>query len=384
MLKFIINVLFGLLIFINVSYAQYEFSYSGYAANIPIYQQSNQKLSQLFGINQNTFINLTRLRLRGALTLWSNARINSEYEISALYFSSEGNFSLVSENKTNRQILDLKWAYNNKNNNIVHFIDRLTFRQGFESGNITIGRQRISWGTGRVWNPTDLFNPINPMAYYKPEKDGTDAVSITYALDNFTDINMVYNPQEKLNTGNYGLRFRTNYNGYDVSLIGGYFDSRVIGGFDFAGNLLEAGIRAEGIISADKNKIDDNYIKLILGIDQQFSSKLYGMVEYYFNGQGEMEKQNYKLDKLFTGEIINLNRNYICTLISYQVTSLFTTSLTNNINLNDGSGYIGGTGNYSFTENLFFTFGMQLTYGLENSEYWHSPNSIYLQVEYYF
>ena len=53
---------------------------------------------------------------------------------------------------------------------------------------------------------------------------------------------------EKLNNSNGGFRFRTNYSEYDLSLIGGYFDKRIVIGGDFAGNLFEAGVRGEGKI----------------------------------------------------------------------------------------------------------------------------------------
>ena len=365
--------------------AQYDFSFSGYVVNLPIYQHSNETLSNMFGFKQNMILDLTRVRLRPTLHLWSNARINAEYEISGLYFNSTGNFLIIPSKKTNRQLFDLTWnPVDEKNYSIVHFIDRLSFRQGFKNGSIEVGRQRIAWGTGRIWNPTDLFNPINPAAYYKLEKDGADVASLKYAFGNFTDLNVVFNPQEKFNQSNYGFRFRTNFDEYDVSVMGGYFDQRVVAGMDFAGNIGQAGLRGEGIISMDKNNLSNNFIKFILGADQQFTQKLYGMVEYHYNGEGKKDKFKYEFARLIKGDIINLSQNYVYTMLSYQMTPLLTANLSNNINLNDGSGFIGITGNYSLSENFYLDFGLQVTYGSDNSEYWYYPNSIYIQGEYYF
>ena len=166
--------------------------------------------------------------------------------------------------------------------------------------------------------------------------------------------------------------------------MGGSFDNRIVGGLDFAGNLGQAGIRGEGIISIDKNNSSNKYVKFILGADQQFTSKLYGMIEYQFNGEGKTDKSKYEFARLIKGEIINLNRNYIFSSLSYELTPLFTVGLSNNTNLNDGSGFIGGTGNYSLTENFYLNFGLQITYGSLDSEYWYYPNSIYLEGEFYF
>ena len=376
---------FLLLFFICTVISKAQFDFSGYVVNLPIYQRSNENLSRLFGIKKDMFMDLTRVRLRPVLYLGDNSRINAEYEISALYFNTIGSFLIVPSEKTSRQLVKLTWnPINEKNYSVVHFIDRLTFKQSFTNGSVEIGRQRISWGTGRVWNPTDLFNPINPAAYYKIEKDGADAVSFKYAFGSFTDLNIVFNPLEKIGDSNYGFRFRTNFDEYDVSVMGGMFDKRIVGGMDFAGNLGQAGIRGEGIISINKDNSSDKFVKFILGADLQFTSKLYGMVEYQFNGEGKSDKNKYEFARLIKGEIINLNRNYIFTSLNYQLTPLLTITFSDNTNINDGSGFIAGTGNYSLTENFYLDFGLQLTYGSTNSEYRYYPNSVYLEGEFYF
>ena len=165
------------------------------------------------------------------------------------------------------------------------------------------------------------------------------SVSFKYAFGNFTDVNLVFNPLEKIGDSNYGFRFRTNFDEYDVSVMGGSFDNRIVGGLDFAGNLGQAGVRGEGIISIDKNNSSNKFVKFILGADQQFTPKLYGMIEYQFNGEGKTDKNKYEFARLIKGEILNLNRNYIFSSLSYEVTPLFTVGLSNNTNLNDGSGF---------------------------------------------
>ena len=208
--------------------------------------------------------------------------------------------------------------------------------------------------------------------------------SLTYSFGNFTDINLVYNPQEKLQTSNAGFRLRTNFDKYDFALIGGYFDQRIVAGGDFAGNFYDAGIRGEGIISFNKDDPDSNYVKFVFGMDNQFTSKLYALIEYQFNGEGTAYKFNYDLLGLLDGRIINLSRNYIDASITYQLTPLFTISLSNNSNLNDGSGYLSFTGTYSITDNSFATAGILTTYGNKFTEYSYYPSSLYLQGQFFF
>jgi hypothetical protein len=365
--------------------AQLKFSFSGYAVELPVFQSYDSRIAEDFGTQRNQFLNLTRVRIRTSADLWENSRLEAEYEIDALYFGSSGNLELNTAEKTNRQLFDLRWnPVNKKHFSLVHFIDRLYFRQEFKSLSVVLGRQRISWGTGRIWNPTDLFNPINPASYYKIEKDGADAVSAKYSFGSFTDLNVVFNPQEKIKNSNYGFRFRTNYAEYDMSVMGGYFDNRIVGGLDFAGNLFTAGVRGEGIISVKKDSTKDRFVKFILGIDNQFTPELYALAEYHFNGEGKSDRSEYNLQRLFRGEIQNLSKNYFCISVFYLFNPLLNLTLTGITNLNDGSGFVNAVGSFSVTENIYINLGAQAAYGSYKSEYKYYPFSLYLQGEYYF
>ena len=363
--------------------AQIRASFTGYAVDIPVYTFSSDKTSSFFP-RENQLLNLTRLRLKPQIFLWSGARINIEYEMDAL-LAKDINNSEINQVTVNRQLINMKWNIASGNKyQLSHYIDRLYFRQGFDWGNIIVGRQRISWGTGRIWNPTDLFNPLNPADFSKIEKDGADALSMTYYLGNFTDLNIVYNPQDKFKENNAAFRFRTNYDTYDLAVIGGYFDRRYVAGFDFAGNLFVAGVRGEGIISMDKNDLSKNYTKLVFGIDNQFTPKLYALIEYQYNGEGRTNKFSYDLTRLARGEIINLNRNYLFVSSNYLFTPLITGTFSNNTDINDGSGFVNVSCSWSLTENSNLTFGALITYGKEFTEYWYYQNSLYTQAELFF
>ena len=187
-----------ILFFSNI-FPQPELNFTGYIVDLPIYTISKEQPLNIFLPQENELLNLTRIRLRPEIFLWQQARINIEYEIDALIAETSSPINLISTS-ANRQIKDLKWdIVKEKDFTLSHYFDRLYFRQGFNWGNIIIGRQRISWGTGRIWNPTDLFNPINPANFSKIEKDGADAVSLTYFFGSFTDLNLVYNAADDFN-----------------------------------------------------------------------------------------------------------------------------------------------------------------------------------------
>ncbi len=377
--------LFLIFIIATKIYSQLEFNMSGYALNLPTFQKTNSTLSSIFKIKENSFSDLTRIRLRPVISLWEGARINIDYEIAAFYFNSTTPLNISTNNATIRQTVKLKWNLVNESNFISeHYFDRIYIKQRFSWGDLVFGRQRIAWGSGRVWNPTDLFNPINPANFFKIEKDGADAISSKIFLGNFTDLNIIANFTDKINHANYGFRFRTNYNEFDIAFIGGYFDKRYIIGFDLAGNLFDAGVRGESKISIDEYDSKDNFTKYIVGVDYQFTSKLYALLEYHYNGEGKKNKSEYEFLKLINGQILNMNKNYINATANYLIHPLVNLSLSETHNLNDGSGFVGFTIQYSYLANLDLSASAQFSYGDEYTEYWFYGNSMYLLGQFYF
>jgi len=368
----------------SLLWAQVSVDFSGYVQNYSVYQTVNNELSKLIKTGNSLFIDLFRARIKPVLYLWKGGRINIDYELNANYFSESYFENYFSVPRNRRQVTKLSWYPVDEDKfKVNHFIDRLYFRQKLPFGNVKVGRQRIAWGTGRIWNPTDLFNPINPAAYYLIEKPGADAVSAKIRFGSFTDLNLVFNPVDNFNSYNFAARFRTNFWEYDFSFMGGVFDERKIIGVDFAGNIGEAGFRGEGIYSFDSEKGED-FSKFILGIDYQFTPELYLLAEYHFNGEGKEHKNEYDFNKLFNGEILNLGRNYLALSGMYQLSPLFLLNFISIVNLNDKSGFVSLTGNYSVTEDFYLNPGVQIFYGDLFTEYGLFSDSFYIQAEYYF
>ncbi|MDD8017308.1 MAG: hypothetical protein PHP42_02925 [Bacteroidota bacterium] len=367
----------------STSIAQTNIVFSGYVMDVPTVQRLNEKLTSMYSADQTQFSNVTRVRLRPSVNITEDAQISIEYEIASLYHSSSSIFSLQNESLRG-QVVQMRWnPVSEQKYSVIHFIDRLYYRQSFSFGDISIGRQRIAWGSGRIWNPTDLFNPLNPTSFAKVEKDGVDALTTKLRIGDFTDLTLVFNPQKEKQS-NAGFRFRTNYSEYDLSLLGGRFDERLILGGDIAGNFFNAGLRGEGIMSAQQDNLKSSFAKFIVGLDYQFTSALYGLIEYHFNGEGKIDKLMYDVPRLAKGEILNLNRSYLAVTGSLLVHPLVTTSLMMTANLNDNSQFVAGTISYAATDELALVCGGQVFMGNTYSEYWYYPNSFYIKADIYF
>ena len=373
-----------LLFFLSKFSPSQDFKLTSYFSNFVIYQNVKEDFAQRFGIAKNLGVNIVRLRLRPEFDFENIGKICIEYEIDGFYHSSELFFN-PAELTSKRQLYKMRWTLiDERKVKIYHFIDRIYFRKDFESGNLIIGRQRISWGTGRVWNPTDLFNPINPADFSKIEKDGADAVAGKIYLGSFTDLHIVYNPVNHFKSNNFGFRLRSNAKGVDFSLVSGYFDKRGILGFDFAGNFFNAGIRGEGIISADVKKLRSNFSRFIFGIDNQFTKNFYAMFEYQFNGEGKIKKEEYEIERLVRGEILNLSKNYVFISAVYTIDPISSLTLSLNQNLNDWSGFVNVLFSRSLTDNSEIGFGIVIFFGDEVDEYWYYSTSAFFKLQIFF
>ncbi len=360
--------------------AQMELSFSGYAADVASFQ-----ISSVEGID-NAYVNLTRVRLRPTLQLWEGGSVVLEHEIDALLSSGDRRSSFVVPDVSNRQAVDLRWHLSeDKHTSLVHYVDRLYVRQDLSWASIVAGRQRIQWGTGRVWNPTDLFNPINPASYDKIEKDGSDALSVKVHLGQFTDVQAVYNVRPTSDSSNYGARFRTNVSEFDLSAMGGWFDRKPVIGGDVAGNLLGAGIRGELAWTGESGDgWEEAQVRYILGADYQLNSDVYVMFEYLFNEAGVNDPAQYDLVRLYKGEIQNVNRKYLYLGTIWRMHPLVMGNAGFEVNINDGSGFLLLNATYSSSENTVLTTGMFLPLGEKSDEFWYYPTAFYVRGELHF
>ncbi len=368
--------------------AQLDLRFNGYVLDMPIYQHFDSDLAALFNTSAEQFVNLTRLRLRPVLYLDNNNSLHLEYEVLALVGSEQATFN--GELTTpRRQAVDLMWQpVEEEHLTLRHYIDRLYYKVNASFGQLVLGRQRVSLGSGRIWNPTDVFNPVNPAAFTKIEKDGADALTFKTYFGNFTDLLLVVNAENEFNNYNAAARFRTNVATYDLALMAGRADKRLIVGGDLAGNLLTAGLRAEALYSLYDEGRGEDFLSFIVGADYQFNEDFYGLIEYHFNGAGAADPADYNLLALLNGDLLNLGRHYLALQGSWQAHPLFAVSAAFLGNLTDGSGFVTLVGQYSLSNEASLGVGLLLAAGgrdgLAVDEYRLIPSSAYLDFQVYF
>lgn len=264
---------------------------------------------------------------------------------------------------------------------------KLIFYRAFLSyysdwADVSIGRQRFAWGTGKFFNPTDLLNPYDPTQIERQERVGTDAVSLDFYLGTITKSSVVYAPRSNWRNSSLAGRFRTTIRSYDVSFLFGKFGRKKALGFDTYGYVGDGGIYAEGAYTWNHDR--PNFFSFVLGGEYRLPNGLYLDGEYFYNGAGKRKSEDYDWNKLFSAEILALSRNYFNLSLGYDVTGLWRVEHYTIVNLNDQSLFTAPNVSYSLTSDLFLDFGIQFFIGAEGDEYGTFSNVYYLQLQFFF
>ncbi len=244
-----------------------------------------------------------------------------------------------------------------------------------------IGRQRVAWGSGRFWSPTDLLNPFNPIAVEREERTGADAVLVQRNLGPLSRLSFVYAPQRDAPSSR-AVQYRTNVANTDVALMLGEFRGDRVVGLDIVGRIGEGGLRLEA--ARTDTEIGSDFTRAVAGFDYAFQNTVTLTFEYYYNGQGSSDARAYDFTRLHAGLIQNVGRHYVGAQAKYDLTPLLRWDNVLIVNTDDRSRFFAPSLTYSITANLDWSGGVQLFGGTDGSEYGSFHNLYYTYVQYFF
>lgn len=250
------------------------------------------------------------------------------------------------------RIADLTWEIDSgKRHRSLHRFDRLALQWRQGNWAVTAGRQAVSWGSGRVFQPMDLFNPFAPTTVDTDFKTGDDLLLVERLFDNGSDLQLLVvgrrDSDERITgqaassalkwhgfSGNAELEF----------LVAKHFQDRVAGTsfrFPIGGALLRADL------IGTRSRAGDWRVSGVLNLDYSIvwqERNIYLFGELYHNGFGVSSlPDNPALlptplqQRLARGELFNVMRNYAAAGGSIQWHPLLTQNVTLISNLHDAS-----------------------------------------------
>jgi hypothetical protein len=288
-----------------------------------------------------------------------------------------------------RRLLDLSWTISEGNSyRLLNRVDRLNLAVIQPWGTIRIGRQALTWGNGKIFNPMDLFNPFAPTQIDRDYKVGDDMVTGQFAVDRISgDLQLVYvarrNPET--NTASFSqssvggkMHFATGETEFDALAAKHYEDYVLgVGGRGYIGN---AGWNIDAtwtFLRDDDVGSQNDYLSLAADVDYSWvwwGKNFYGLIEFFFNGLGENTYSDALLnpaitERLSRGELFAVGRYYLSGEIQIELHPLFKVFCSIINNLNDPSGILQPRAIYDVAQNLQLIFGANIAYGAKDTEF---------------
>lgn len=231
----------------------------------------------------------------------------------------------------------------------VHRFDRLAVEYRDARLAITVGRQAVSWGSGHVFQPMDLFNPFAPTAVDRDYKPGDDILLIERALAR-SALQILYvarrGARGRAGNDSYAAMWHGFFGAGEVELMGARHYRDDLLGMTFKIPIGPALLRTD-VVATRLAEDGDRRVSGIVNIDSAFELfQRTGLVfvEYFRNAFG-VDTLTAELpaplnDRLARGELFNVMRDYLAAGASYQWHPLWSQSLVWIGNLNDGSSLV--------------------------------------------
>jgi hypothetical protein len=314
-------------------------------------ENTNFTLSQDSILSDKTYLyNYDRLRLRADLTQdgFFATFIGDGVNYYGAAYTNSLNFSYIKRQEADTPFNTQTSFREYKNGASYAKLYRLYGGYEDDENRVIIGLQNISMGVGRIWNPTNLFNPRNTYALEPDETFGVAAISYTRHLSRNADLKAVIS-QKADNSLKYAGQYKAFLDFADVGIDVVSSDETKMLGYEIEGNLGESGVevRSEGAYIKNQGE----FFQGIIGAD-------YGFV----NGVTLTAEALYS-SKSFSYEQILLN--YDSEIVSNLMPSNFSTALSLAYSFNI---YLDGSLTYieSFSEDYSHFVAPTLTYTLND------------------
>jgi len=256
-------------------------------------------------------------------------------------------------------------------------IDRIIFDRGYArisipQADFVIGKQRIAWGTGYIWNPTDVFNRFAfSFAIAEEERRGVKAIRASVPLDALSGVEGVVLVGKNWEIAPKAVKGFANFANYDLSLsFVDYCDGGSQFGFDAVGELFGLGVRSE--IALINNLDIDAYAQIVLGWNYTFENGVGIDMEYFHNELGKTDRSEYDWNAIFAGDIYSLASDYVYFDLNNMLDELTTIRLDLILNIVDGSNIVYPSFSRSLSDNLDMSIEMMLRNGVDGAEF--TPN----------
>lgn len=241
------------------------------------------------------------------------------------------------------------------------------------------GLINFSMGVGRIWTPSNVFNPKNSYALEPDEVFGIAGVSYTRYFGDTSHISAVIS-QKANHSFKYALQYKTMINDIEVGLNLTSSNELKMLGYEIESNLYDTGVevRTEGAYIKQENH--SGLFQGILGADYGFVNGVTLIAELLYSSQtfSYQERVLYK-DLEIAQNLVGSNL-YSALSLSYSFNLYLDGSLLYIESFDkDNSRFISPSLTYTFNDYHTFSLGAMLQNGPSESEFGALEDHYYLK-----
>jgi hypothetical protein len=263
---------------------------------------------------------------------------------------------------------------------------------------IRTGRQKIAWGSGFSWNPTNYIGSGKNRSEFMQDNPGVDAVDLEYTQTKFAAV-AALKPESNPDESGKAVKLSWQIGGGDLAVSAFQQSATKAWGVDFstvAGDYTvyletawKAGDRDYFHIhggSESERPEDRYYLHGIIGASGFVATDLSVILEYYYNQAGwtSRETADYyayweaqsvatqaRLNQKTAALMADLSQNYVYLMLKKDHFLLDELSFSASIlkNTDDGSYLLTPMFQYNFTPNTYCALNMNFTNGPAHSEF---------------
>lgn len=357
----------------------------------------------------------------------NRVRLSPEFRYSdvlTIHVDWDNELILGSYNKTNEfdsywrgseynEFFDLSWEpYYGEDVYYRTRIHRAYLKFSVWNFTFTLGRQQIRFGSGRLWNPLDILNPVSPTFVEGAEdQKGTDAFRMDYYINDVTEITLVSNQKKfsdsygdmKIDDSNTVLRFTATIYETELSVLAAWISRRAVAGIDVASIIADGTLRGSLLYSYPK--MDGRwYFQASAGYEYTFEKGVYFIAEYFFNQNGinfNRKLEEAYIDSFFNGvrqsnylylanQFLTMNQHYLGLALGYDLTPLLRGEFFAMYDFQGFGLFFTPSLRYSAKENLDVYGGIMFGFAFDGApetsdfEAFEEPFMYYAGLSYYF
>lgn len=290
-------------------------------------------------------------------------------------------------------------------------IDRLAVAYTTPDWVARIGRQAITWGSGLVFRPMDLFDPFSPTATDTEYKPGVDMLYVQRLFPDGSDLQLILAPRPDHTGGgpasdasSEALHYHLTLAGHPTTLLVAHDHGDWVSALGVNGALEGSTWNLELVPTVERSGAAK--VSALANISDAVTiagRNATVFAEYFHNGFGVTggpfdlaDLPPDLTDRLARGQIFSLRRDYLAGGLTLEVSPLFTATPTLIVNANDGGLFLIAAASYSLSDNLVLIGGAQAPVGGRGTEYGGvalsqanparltPPHQVYLQLRRYF